>query len=78
MLSSPHRHPFGGTIAHGMLLLAYIGEMMAGQFGTAWFREVPLKCASASLPDQATMSQPVDESSAWKMTMLVENAPCAA
>jgi 3-hydroxybutyryl-CoA dehydratase len=28
--------PFGGTIAHGMLVLALIGEMMRGAYGDAW------------------------------------------
>ena len=28
--------PFEGTIAHGMLVLALIGEMMFGAFGEAW------------------------------------------
>jgi 3-hydroxybutyryl-CoA dehydratase len=28
--------PFGGTIAHGMLVLAAISEMMAAAFGEAW------------------------------------------
>ena len=28
--------PFGGTIAHGMLVLALIGEMMHGAHGDAW------------------------------------------
>ena len=28
--------PFGGTIAHGMLVLAFIGEAMQGAFGDAW------------------------------------------
>ena len=28
--------PFGGTIAHGMLVLASISEMMAAAFGEAW------------------------------------------
>jgi 3-hydroxybutyryl-CoA dehydratase len=28
--------PLGGTIAHGMLLLAYVSEMMARAFGTRW------------------------------------------
>ena len=27
---------FGGTIAHGMLVLAYISEMMIAAFGEAW------------------------------------------
>jgi 3-hydroxybutyryl-CoA dehydratase len=28
--------PFGGTIAHGMLVLALIGEMMRAAFGANW------------------------------------------
>jgi 3-hydroxybutyryl-CoA dehydratase len=28
--------PFGGTIAHGMLVLAYLSEMMAAAFGNDW------------------------------------------
>ena len=28
--------PLGGTIAHGMLVLAYMSEMMARAFGDAW------------------------------------------
>jgi 3-hydroxybutyryl-CoA dehydratase len=28
--------PFGGTIAHGMLVLAFISEMMASAFGETW------------------------------------------
>ena len=28
--------PFGGTIAHGMLNLAYISEMMTSAFGGSW------------------------------------------
>ena len=28
--------PFGGTIAHGMLVLALVSEMMAAAFGEAW------------------------------------------
>jgi 3-hydroxybutyryl-CoA dehydratase len=35
--------PFGGTIAHGMLLLAYVGEMMTARFGAAWLSESTLK-----------------------------------
>jgi len=29
--------PLGGTIAHGMLMLAYIAEMMTSVFGQSWF-----------------------------------------
>ncbi len=28
--------PFGGTIAHGMLILAYVSEMMTAAFGKSW------------------------------------------
>jgi 3-hydroxybutyryl-CoA dehydratase len=28
--------PFGGTIAHGMLVLAFISEMMTGAFADRW------------------------------------------
>lgn len=31
--------PLGGTIAHGMLVLAYMSEMMSSAFGVAWDRE---------------------------------------
>jgi 3-hydroxybutyryl-CoA dehydratase len=27
---------FGGTIAHGMLMLAYVSEMLTAAFGQAW------------------------------------------
>src|SRR6266542_3225267 len=30
------RTQFGGTVAHGMLVLAYISEMMTGAFGKWW------------------------------------------
>jgi 3-hydroxybutyryl-CoA dehydratase len=35
--------PFGGTIAHGMLVLALIGQMMHGAYGDRWLREGRLK-----------------------------------
>jgi 3-hydroxybutyryl-CoA dehydratase len=28
--------PLGGTIAHGMLILAYVSQMMAAAFGRSW------------------------------------------
>ena len=34
--------PLGGTIAHGMMLLAYVSEMFTGAFADAW-------CARGSL-----------------------------
>ncbi len=30
--------PLGGTIAHGMLILAYTSEMMTQAFGKSWLR----------------------------------------
>ena len=35
--------PFGGTIAHGMLLLAYLSEMLTAAFGCAWLSRGRLK-----------------------------------
>jgi 3-hydroxybutyryl-CoA dehydratase len=35
--------PFGGTIAHGMLTLASISEMMAAAFGKRWLASGKLK-----------------------------------
>ncbi len=35
--------PFGGTIAHGMLVLALIGEMMRAAFGEEWSTSGRLK-----------------------------------
>lgn len=35
--------PFGGTIAHGMLVLALIGELMHASFGDAWNETGKLK-----------------------------------
>ena len=37
------RSPFGGTIAHGMLLLAYLSEMLTAAFGRAWLSGGRLK-----------------------------------
>jgi 3-hydroxybutyryl-CoA dehydratase len=34
---------FGGTIAHGMLVLAYISEMMTAAFGSSWAGSGSLK-----------------------------------
>ena len=35
--------PFGGAIAHGMLVLAYLSEMMAAAFGHDWLASGRLK-----------------------------------
>lgn len=35
--------PFGGTIAHGMLVLAYVSEMMTLAFGQNWLSQGKLR-----------------------------------
>ena len=35
--------PFGGTIAHGMLLLAYLSQVLTAAFGQAWLSDGRLK-----------------------------------
>jgi 3-hydroxybutyryl-CoA dehydratase len=37
------RTMFGGTIAHGMLVLAYLSEMLTAAFGPAWLASGRLK-----------------------------------
>lgn len=51
--------PFGGTIAHGMLTLALIGEMMQSSFGAEWSNTGRLKVrfkAPARAGDTVTAS----------------------
>ena len=51
--------PFGGTIAHGMLVLATISEMMAASLGEAWLTSGKLKVrfkAPAKTTDTLTAS----------------------
>ncbi len=35
--------PLGGTIAHGMLILAYVSQMMSAAFGRSWLAGGKLK-----------------------------------
>ena len=54
---------FGGTVAHGMLILAYISEMMTGVFGDSWFSNGRLNVrfkAPARCQDTVTVSGKVD------------------
>jgi 3-hydroxybutyryl-CoA dehydratase len=37
------RTQFGGTVAHGMLLLAYLSEMLTAAFGLAWLSSGRMK-----------------------------------
>jgi 3-hydroxybutyryl-CoA dehydratase len=59
--------PFGGTIAHGMLVLALIGEMMHDAHGEAWRNSGRLKVrfkaptrAGDTVTASATPSKPSD------------------
>ena len=36
--------PLGGTIAHGMLILAYVSEFMTNSFGNSWLAGGTLSC----------------------------------
>jgi acyl dehydratase len=50
--------PLGGTIAHGMLVLAFISEMMTAAFGRAWLDSGRLDVRFRA-PARATSSSPV-------------------
>jgi 3-hydroxybutyryl-CoA dehydratase len=55
--------PLKGTIAHGMLVLAFISEMLARAFGEAWdeFGRLSVKFRSPTRPgDTLTVSGQVD------------------
>ena len=55
--------PFGGTIAHGMLNLAYVSEMMALAFGQSWLSEGKLSARfkqSARPGDTVTINGKID------------------
>ena len=55
--------PFGGTIAHGMLSLAYASEMMTSAFGRSWVSGGKLRARfkdSARPGDALTISGKVD------------------
>ncbi len=55
--------PFGGTIAHGMLNLAYVSEMMTSAFGQSWLSGSKLRAKfkeSARPGDTLTISSKID------------------
>jgi 3-hydroxybutyryl-CoA dehydratase len=55
--------PLGGTIAHGMLILAYVSEMMALVFGQSWLSggKLSVRFKTPSRPgDTVTVSGKVD------------------
>jgi 3-hydroxybutyryl-CoA dehydratase len=55
--------PFGGTIAHGMLSLAYVSEMMTAAFGQDWLSGGKLRAKfreSARPGDTVTIDSRID------------------
>jgi len=55
--------PLGGTIAHGMLILAYVSEMMTQTFDSAWLSRGKLSVrfkAPAKSGDFVTISGKID------------------
>lgn len=55
--------PLGGTIAHGMLILAYASEMMTLAFGQSWFSQGKLSVrfrAPARPGDTLTINGKID------------------
>jgi 3-hydroxybutyryl-CoA dehydratase len=55
--------PLGGTIAHGMLSLAYVSEMMTSAFGRSWLSGGKLRAKfkeSARPGDTLTISGRID------------------
>ena len=55
--------PFGGTIAHGMLNLAYVSEMMTSAFGRSWASGGKLRArfkGSARPGDTLTIAGKID------------------
>lgn len=66
---------FGGTIAHGMLLLAYISEMMTAAFGRRWLAGGRLKArfrSPARPGDRVTVQGAVTESAQGRTLCQVE------
>src|SRR4030043_1687553 len=57
------RTPLGGTIAHGMLSLAYVSEMMTSAFGRSWLSGGTLRAKfkeSARPGDTLTITGKID------------------
>lgn len=74
--------PLGGTIAHGMLVLAYVSQMMTSNFGQAWLTNGKLNArfkAPARPGDMVTISGTVkklestDEGTLVKCAVLCQN-----
>jgi 3-hydroxybutyryl-CoA dehydratase len=66
---------FGGTIAHGMLVLAYISEMMTAAFGQSWAAGGGLKVrfrGAARPGDTVTVSGRVNTIDGGRVVCVVE------
>ncbi len=66
---------FGGTIAHGMLVLAFVSEMLTAAFGRAWLDSGRLKIrfrAPARPGDTVTASGRVTKVEDKRITCAVE------
>ena len=60
--------PLGGTIAHGMLILAYISQMMANAFGQSWLTggKLNVRFKTPARPgDDITVSGKLHRHPAW-------------
>jgi 3-hydroxybutyryl-CoA dehydratase len=67
--------PFGGTIAHGMLVLASVSEMMAAAFGARWLSGGRLRVrfrAPARPGDRITASASLQRSDGGTAAYAVE------
>ncbi len=69
--------PFGGTIAHGMLVLAYISEAMTAAFGRRWWEggrlRVRFKAPARSGDTVAVALRPVRSGERWEYAVEVTN-----
>ncbi|MEX0682655.1 MAG: MaoC family dehydratase [Dehalococcoidia bacterium] len=69
------RTQFGGTIAHGMLVLAYVSEMLTAAFGEDWLARGRMKIrfrAPARPGDTVTASGNVTFTSGGRIVCAVE------
>ena len=65
--------PFGGTIAHGMLILAFVSQMMETSFGNAWCGELDVRFRAPARPgDKVTAAGRVIRTDGEKVVCEVE------
>lgn len=73
------RTPLGGTIAHGMLVLAYVSRMMTGAFGRHWLTggklNVRFKAPArpgdvVSVSGRVTRAEPVADGTLYRCEVL--------